>query len=191
MFILAILMTFLAFQLGGLGENAKMSATENFLIQVGGAVNNYEQEMGDYPASSWSGDWGATPNKQNLGGEALCIALWGRDYGGSGISEDQLANSDEDQSKKGLTSHGANDLFELVDSWGNPIAYFHRRDYGREDLYFTMDEEAIWDTSMAKALKSPKTQNYYNPRGFQLISAGSDGVFSTDDDLYNFKRVEE
>lgn len=191
MMILGILMTFLAFQLGGMGEVAKVSTTETFLQQIGGACNEYEQETGDYPSSAWNNDWGATPNKTNLGGEALCIALWSKDYGGTSISDDQLGNSDEDEAKKGLTTHGNNKLFELIDSWENPIAYFHRRDYNREDLYFTLDEEGMWDSSTVRALKNPKTGSFYNPRGFQLISAGPDGLFGNDDDIYNFKGAEE
>lgn len=191
MMILAILMTFLAFQLGGMGETAKISLTKTFLTTVGGAANDFEHETGDYPPSAWNGEWGATPNKTNLGGETLCIALFSKDYTASGISEDELGNTDEDEAKKSLTSHANNSLFELKDGWDNPIAYFHRRNYGRSDVYLTWDEQGELADSEVKALKSPKTGNYYNPRGFQLISAGPDGIFGTDDDLYNFERVEE
>ena len=187
MVILAILMTFLAFRLGALGGAAKQETTRTFLQQVTLAANSYESETGDYPRSTWQEEWGPTPNKQNLGGETLCVQLWGRDYGRAGISEDHLINMDEDEAKKGLTSHGNNDLFELQDAWGNPIAYLHRQDYGREDSYLTIDEDDLIDTSLIKAVKDPKTGNYHNPRSFQLISAGEDGVFGTGDDLYNFK----
>ena len=187
MVILAILMTFLAFRLGALGGAAKQSTTKTFLQEVSAAANIYETEMGDYPSSSWKADWGPTPNKQNLGGEALCVQLWGKDYGGSGISDDKLVNMDEDEAKKSLTTHGNNDLFELKDAWDNPIAYFHRQDYGREDVYLTLDEEGLIDTSTIQAVRNPKTGNYFNPRGYQLISAGEDGIFGTKDDLYNFE----
>jgi prepilin-type N-terminal cleavage/methylation domain-containing protein len=187
MVILSILMTFLAFRLGALGGAAKQETTRTFLQQITLAANSFEAETGDYPRSSWQDDWGPTPNKQNLGIEALCVQLWGRDYGGSGISEDHLINMDEDEAKKGLTTHGNNDLFELEDAWGNPIAYFHRQDYGREDSYLTIDENDAVDTSLIKAVRDPKTGNFHNPRSFQLISAGEDGVFGTGDDLYNFK----
>jgi len=186
MVILSILMTFLAFRLGALGGAAKQETTRSFLQQVALAANTYETEMGDYPTSSWKADWGPTPNKQNLGGEALCVQLWSKDYGGSGISDDKLINMDGDEAKKSLTTHGNNDLFELRDAWDNPIAYFHRQDYNREDVYLTLDEEDSLDTSLVKAVKNPKTGNYFNPRSYQLISAGEDGLFGTKDDLYNF-----
>lgn len=190
MVILAILMTFLAFQLSGMRDTASHSATQTFLTQVGGAASSYEQETGDFPPSSWQSDWGAAPNKTNLGGEALCIALFGKDYD-SGIRDETLGNSDEDEAKKGLTSHATNDLFELMDSWENPIAYFHRRDYGESHVYLTLDEQGLPADSDVKALKNPKTGNYYNPRTFQLISSGEDGIFGTKDDIHNFQRVEE
>jgi prepilin-type N-terminal cleavage/methylation domain-containing protein len=191
MVILAILMTFLAFRLGALGGVAKQRNTETYLAQFTGAAKNFEQETGAYPPSSWQSDWGPAPNKTNLGVEALCLALWAKDYGGSGISDDRLGNTDEDEAKKSLTTHGNNDLFELIDDWQNPIAYFYRQDYGREDLYMTQNKQGEWDSSTVKALKSSKTGNYYNARSFQLISAGEDGIFGTDDDLFNFERVDE
>lgn len=190
MVILAILMTFLAFRLGFLGEVAKHTLTKQFLTEVGGAASSYENESGTYPPSKWQADWGPTPNKTNLGIEVLCVTLWGKDYGGSGINEDRLCNSDGDEAKKSLTTHGNNDLFELKDHWDNPIAYFFRQDYGREDLYMTLDENGVEDTSLVQALKNPATGNYYNPRTFQLISAGEDGVFGTGDDIHNFELVE-
>jgi prepilin-type N-terminal cleavage/methylation domain-containing protein len=192
MVILAILMTFLAFRLGSLGETAKYATTEQFLHQVGGAASAYEQETGDYPPSKWQSEWGPTPNKSNLGVEVLCATLWGDSGGGFGISEDRLLNFDADEAKKNLTSHANNDLFELADDWGNPIAYFHRQDYGRLDSYLTVDERGIEGESVVKALKNPVTGNYYNPRSFQLISAGEDGVFGGEesDDIYNFKWTE-
>ncbi|MFT7667361.1 MAG: prepilin-type N-terminal cleavage/methylation domain-containing protein [Planctomycetota bacterium] len=186
MVILSILMTFLAFQLGALGDSAKTSATETFIAQIGGAVSSFEQETGDYPPSSWQSDWGPVPNKTNLGGETMCVALWGKEYHGCGISEDKLINSDDDEGKTSLTTHANNDLFELVDSWGNPIAYVHRRDYAETHDYMTIDEESVWDISVVKALKNSTTGNFHNPRGFQLISAGSNGIFGDEDDIYNF-----
>ncbi|MFT7484293.1 MAG: prepilin-type N-terminal cleavage/methylation domain-containing protein [Candidatus Paceibacteria bacterium] len=190
MVILGILMTFLAFRLGGLGEAANYNVTEQFLNQISLAANSYEAETGNYPKSSWDSSWGATPNKTNLGGEILCVQLWGKEFGGTGISDDQLRNSDQDEAKKDITTHGNNSLFELIDAWENPIAYFHRQDYGREDSYMTLDDTGEWDVSVVKALKNPKTNNYYNPRGFQLISAGEDGIFGTLDDIHNFRIAE-
>jgi len=188
MVILAILMTFLAFRLGGMTETAKVSLTKGYLKELSLAISGFESESGDYPPSAWKSEWGATPNKTNLGGEVLCLTLFAKDGNLTSLSEDKLCNSDEDEAKKSLTSHANNDLFEFGDQWENPIAYFHRRDYDREDLYQTIEgESGLWTDSTVKALVNPKTGNPFNPRTFQLISAGEDGLFGTSDDLANFE----
>jgi prepilin-type N-terminal cleavage/methylation domain-containing protein len=190
--ILGILMTFLISTLVSSMKVAEQLATEGYLQQIATAVANYEAEMGDYPPSAWKNEWGPVPNKTNLGGECLCLSLWSEEYGGCGLSEDKLINIDEDQGKKNLTTHVNRDLFELKDAWDNPIAYFHRRDYGREDMYWTMDGETGESLeSTVKAMTNPVTGNARNPRKFQLISAGEDGLFGTEDDLGNFETVRE
>lgn len=187
MVILSVLLVFLAFRLGGMGETAKARMTATYLGEIGLATAEFEHETGDYPSSSWNSDWGALPNKKNLGIEVLCVQLWSEEYGGVSLSEDKLDNMDADRSKKSLTTHVNRDLFELVDDWGNPIAYFHRRDYGREDLYTTISmETGEFEDSLVKAHTNPKTGSYFNPRSFQLISAGKDGLFGTEDDITNF-----
>jgi len=185
--ILGLLATFLLPKLTESLEVTKIKLTEEQLQQISVAIADYEQEMGDYPPSSWNGDWGPEPNETNLGGEVLCLSLWSEKYGGTGLSEELLVNSDEDEVKKSLTTHANSDLFELKDAWGNPIAYFHRRDYDREDPYLTVDAETgeLVEANV-KALLNPTTGNAYNPRKFQLISAGEDGLFGTGDDIGNF-----
>jgi len=192
MVILAILITFLAFRLGGFSESVKSSTTEGYLQLLSGAISAFETETGDYPPSAWKSEWGPTPNKTNLGGEILCLTLWAKDAESHGLSDDKFCNTDEDEATKSLTRHQNNDLFELGDPWGNPTAYFHRRDYGRPDQYQTIDNETdAWIDSTVKALINPMTGNPFNPDTFQLISAGEDGVFGTDDDLTNFNRGRE
>jgi hypothetical protein len=105
------------------------------------------------------------------------------------IHEDNLDNTDGDRTRRSLTMFPTSDLFELVDQWKNPIAYFHHRDYGRKDLYMSYDNASgVLLETLVSALKNPKTESFYNPRGFQLISAGVDGAFNTEDDITNFSR---
>ncbi len=187
--ILGILMAFLVPRLAGMGEVVEVRLTRSFLSTLGTAISAYEHEAGDYPPSAWQEEWGPAPNNVNLGSEALYVTLWGEDFGGTGIEEDRLGNSDDDQSVKSLTSFAAKDLFELNDLWGNPIAYFHRRDYDRGDLYttFAPDTGELLDCEV-KARVNPLTKSPYNSRKFQLISAGPNGVFGDEDDVTNFKR---
>lgn len=157
--ILSILMVFLIPRLANLGESVKAGVTRAKMETLGAAIGQYEGEFGDYPPSSWNPDWGSEPNKTNAGAEMLFLSLFSPEFE-SGLAEDDLDNTDRDQAKKSLSSLGSKDLFELTDEWDNPIAYFHRRDYGREDLYVTYDPDTGEEVeSRVKALNDPQTKS--------------------------------
>ena len=139
--ILGILLAALLPRLTGQQDIMQAEATRNRLKQVGVAISSYEQEYGDWPASSWQGEWGPVPDTTNLGVECLFIQLWSPDMGGAFLSEDYLANTDNDFARKSLTTYPTRACLELVDEWKNPIAYLHNRDYTREDVYKTSDPE--------------------------------------------------
>lgn len=187
--ILGILMVFLLTTLGGQTDAVKLNLTRTRIEQFAAEIAAYEREYGRYPVSSWREEWGTPPNRINVGIEALVVQLWAAERGGTHLSEDDLVNLDGDSSSKGLTSFPRRDLFELADAWGNPLAYLERTDYGTPFVYFTespVTGEALEST--VKAVQSPKTGGYFNPRSFQLISAGPDGEFGTADDIGNFRR---
>ncbi len=186
--ILSILMAFLLTTLGRQEETVRVNLTRTFLENVEAVVGEYERGEGDFPASAWSGEWGPQPNATNLGAEALVVALWREGGGGVNLSEDVLVNTDEDRASRRLTVFARRDLFELRDQWDNPIAYFHHRDYGRQDLYVTEDPETgeLLETT-AVARRSERTGDWANRRTFQLLSAGPDGRFGTEDDITNFE----
>jgi prepilin-type N-terminal cleavage/methylation domain-containing protein len=187
--ILGILIAFLVPRLGGAADTARVRECETRLHMLATAIGEYENEFGRYPPSRFDPEWGAPPNATNQGAEALVVALWSPDWGGTNGFEKFLANSDGDQLKKSLTTMPTTELLEVGDPWENPIAYFERTDYAREDRYAMIDPdtgEAI--ESLAKALVNPTTGRAYEPNRFQLVSAGPDGAFGTDDDVTNFGR---
>ena len=177
--ILLILMAFLLPRLGGMREAVQANTTRAFLVgQLKAALGQHENEFGAPPPSTWDDKWGAQPNDSNLGSEILYLSLWSEAMQGLGMDEARLGNTDQDATLKSATILGARDLFELCDDWGNPIAYFHHRDYGRADRYRTIDVETGEEVeTLVKAREDARTKSYYNPRGFQLISAGEDGRF--------------
>jgi len=119
----------------------------------------------------------------------LVISLWSTEWGGATLADDKFVNLDSDDSKKPLTRFPSTALQELKDEWGNPIAYFHRRDYGRTDTYMVTDDETgLVEERQVKAFMNPATKTYFNSNAFQVISCGPDSKFNTDDDLTNFKR---
>jgi type II secretory pathway pseudopilin PulG len=187
--IIGILIAVLVPRLGKAGEVAEEKLARSYLLQLDAAIGEYEQESGDYPTSRFLDEWGPPPNPTNLGAETLVLCLWSPKWGGTNLSPDRVVNLDDDQSKKTLSTFPKPFLFELRDEWGNPIAYFHRRDYGRRDAYFTKDPttgEPIESTVIAQ--KDDVTGLYRNANRYQLISAGLDGEFGNEDDIGNWEK---
>ena len=193
--ILGILIAVLVPRLVGTTEAAKEKLQRAEFVKIDAALAEYEHQMGDYPPSAYLPEWGTPGNDSNIGAEALVLSLWSPKWSGTTLPADHLVNTDEDSSKKPLGSFPKPDLFEIADVWGNPVAYFHRRDYGRKDRYLTHDNKTGEDREdVVQARKDPVTGLYYNANGYQLISAGLDGQFGTADDIGNWpaeKKAEE
>ncbi|MEZ5976488.1 MAG: prepilin-type N-terminal cleavage/methylation domain-containing protein [Planctomycetota bacterium] len=188
--ILGILMGFLVVNLTGTQEVVEAKNTRMFMSQLEVQITEYEAKNGDFPASTFPTTW-RTPSTTNMGSEMLLIAL----FPASGkaqtqeLDEARLSNTDGDSSKAPLADFDGREVFEVCDDWGNPIAYIHRRDYSKRFTYQTFDGKTGEPVdSVVQALKSGKTGNFYERSRFQLISAGPDGVFGTDDDVCNFSR---
>lgn len=185
--ILGILLAFLMPILSSAQKGSKVKNTAMFLQELSAAISEYESEKGDFPGSSWKEEWGSPPNNTNIGCEALVIQLFGSKWQ-SRLSEDQLCNTDQDESKKALARFPKPTLFELEDAWKNPIAYVHRRDYERAQVYSMLDESGVpAGESSFKARINSETGTYWNPKGFQLVSAGPDCEFGTEDDIPAWK----
>jgi len=147
----------------------------------------YEVAKGDYPPDDLpSGS--RPPNDVNAGPEALLAALAAPGVPWGAPDSKHLGNTDNDKFPKGITTYATPDAFEIVDRYGNPLAYFHCKSYGRKQrIRAKVRDTAEWEDQDVEAVKDPKTGQYFNPDSFQLISAGRDGVFGTDDDLANFE----
>lgn len=190
--IIAILMTVLVPRLMNMGTTAKEKITEQFLAQLDAAIAEYEDRFGDFPPSRFDEKWGSAPNTTNVGAEALVLSLWSPEWGGTTLPEERLVNTDADETKRALARFPKSSLFELKDEWGNPIAYFHRRDYGRQDAYVIADPETGEPSdALVVSRTNPTTNGPFNPTRYQLISAGADGEFGTEDDLGNFKAEQQ
>jgi prepilin-type N-terminal cleavage/methylation domain-containing protein len=186
--ILGILIAVLVPRLVGAIAGAKVKLQHAELVKLDAALSEYEHQFGDYPPSSFLEEWGPPPNDTNTGVEALVLSLWSPKWNGSGLPADKLVNTDDDRTKKPLATFPKPDLFEIADEWGNPIAYFHRRDYAKKDKYLTHDNKTgEEDEATVLARKDPVTGLYYNANRYQLISAGLDGVFGTEDDIGNWE----
>lgn len=191
--ILSILTAFLVTNIMAARETVEEQATRATLTQIGAALAEYESEKGDWPLSSFPDAWGAAPDATNLGAEVLYMTICAEGQIGEGRFDESPANVEGDRAVMRIPGHSSQELFEIADAWGNPIAYFHHRDYAREDSYRTFDGktgEIVLST--VRARENKRTGRWYEPRGFQLISPGLNGVFDKpgtdgDDDITNFK----
>jgi prepilin-type N-terminal cleavage/methylation domain-containing protein len=184
--ILSILAWLLVTNVGGAREVVEAGLTRTRLAEIEAMLSAWADEHGDYPASTPSSELGV-PNGHNLGSECLYLALCAEGEDGMGVLDEQLANTDGDKLARAPQGFASRELFEIADDWGNPIAYQHHRDYGRRDAYLCHDPQTGEPIeSQVVARKSAATQRYHEPRGFQLVSAGPDGRFGSDDDIESF-----
>jgi len=93
---------------------------------------------------------------------------------------------DGDSASTNLTDwyFGTNDLFEYTDFFGNPIIYYHHRDYektrtGLTRYKFSAESEEL----QVLPELHPTTKAPMNAGRFQLRSVGRDGKPGTADDL--------
>jgi prepilin-type N-terminal cleavage/methylation domain-containing protein len=187
--ILSILSYFLLVNLGGATTTTQIGIARNKLSQIDTMLKQMSDDSGEYPASQFPADFGTAANALNVGGECLYLALCADGAPGFGTldKEKDLCNSDNDVLSKRPKGFEKQDLFELADPWGNPIAYIRSTDYEKE-FHYTSVATGTGETLefSVRALKNPATGRWQEPRGFQLFSAGPDGEFGTEDDVANF-----
>lgn len=135
---------------------------------------------------------GLTPNRVNCGIESLVAIFHSKGFRGETPfgEEDRFINADDDTSKTQVTEFGNRELFEYADSWGTPLVYMRLRDFeeGVKSVEVSEPYGEDWDETDVRPRKNGKLGIYYGSSdGFQIISAGPDRVFDTDDDLTSYK----
>jgi prepilin-type N-terminal cleavage/methylation domain-containing protein len=194
LFIIAILMTFLVTTMLGGTETIKSKNTRIFIDQVSTAISDFEVENGRYPPSTFPQELDPKPSVINEGIELLVISLWPKEggYEAQPVDSVRLGNTDGDDTRTSHTTFTSAAAFELIDDWGNPLAYIYRRDYDKTQVYLTIDSDTAEEVeNQVKAVVDPKTGDPFNKRSYQLISAGPDGLFHTKDDVANFTYPDE
>ncbi len=165
---------------GKMFQDSARKETAVRLTQLAAMVEQFAQIEGDYPDDRLPRSLAS--NSLNVGSEALVLALFAPGYTGSKPSQAWLANTDEDSSQKKLTTFATTDLFEIVDVWGNPIFYRESLHYDSGDTLLAGPDE-LFEEQLVDARRNEITGDWAQPNGFQIISAGLDGFFGTDDDL--------
>jgi prepilin-type N-terminal cleavage/methylation domain-containing protein len=186
--IIGLLAGLLLPSLFGAKQQARMAATQSTLQALRGALEQYQSRFGDYPPSSLAAFRMGMPNDTNLGIESAtaCLAstVGGRPFI-EGFREELFGNVDKDAAAGNPMKwfFGDTQLREILDDWGNPIVYFHFRDYAKPTSASKYTIRGKVQPCLPQ--KSSATATYHNPYKYQLWSAGPDGVNQNgnDDDI--------
>ena len=183
MVIVGILMTALLMSGAGIfGKSAEKETTIR-IQTVAALLEQFRTIEGAYPDDRLPR--GVSGNPMNIQAEALFIAFFSPGYSGETPNQDWLVNTDLDSSATALTIFPERQMFEIGDAWDNPIAYFESLHYKTPGQWMAgLDEE--YEAQQSNARRNSNTGGWEEPGRFQLISAGEDGLFDTDDDITNF-----
>jgi prepilin-type N-terminal cleavage/methylation domain-containing protein len=173
-----------------------VTETEARQLELSTMIDAYQRYYGEYPTDDFSilvkdkqAGWQfGADNGKNTGIESLVLHLSFESKAGRLDQRlDWLANTDSDKAPVEIPLLGSRERYEVVDSWGTPMAYFSGSCgsgyQGRQRILGAAIEGADALELDAQAWKNPSTGQYLNPRRYQLISAGPDLAFNTDDDI--------
>jgi prepilin-type N-terminal cleavage/methylation domain-containing protein len=162
-------------------KKARIVETSSLIQRIKAALDKYQSDFGDYPPSSIA-DIGFATNGINDGIESLLICLATKEKEGPYFEPEEkfLANADNDNVplSYNLTWYfGDRQAREIVDSWGNPLVYFHHRDY--ENPKSNLQRYELANKKYASSVhpkKSLKTNTFPAWDSFQIWSFGPDGA---------------
>jgi prepilin-type N-terminal cleavage/methylation domain-containing protein len=185
--ILGLLVAVLLPNITGVSQAAKEDATQALFVRIDVACKTFVNKHGYYPPDNFQtpeerdrrAGW-KPDNGQNTGIESLlCFLSQGRTDGAEFADLGaQLTNTDKDDHGAELPLLKTRDRMELADAWGMPLVYFGK--FGMDKQQTVCSPEG--DTQFVKARKT-KDGRAFGDGKYQLLSAGKDGVFGTDDDL--------
>lgn len=187
--ILGLLAAVLVPNILGSKEIANITATEATMMQLETGCAGFNRENGYFPPDDlkWpekekTGTW-KPDNGQNTGIESLVTFLSQSKKGGMdlGTLADHLTNTDADDSGVELPLLHRRDRPEVADAWGTPLAYFCRSGLERTQTVVPADGQ---ESQPGVKARRRADGTYYGAGKFQLLSAGPDRIFGTDDDLF-------
>jgi prepilin-type N-terminal cleavage/methylation domain-containing protein len=172
----------------GAKEQANVTATDANLTRLSTAVETYTRKHGSFPPDDlndpdlegkpqWKPD-----NGLNTGIESLVVFLSQSRADGADLGDLPLTNTDKDDHGVVLPLLNRKERVEVADAWGTPLAYFSKTSRTQG---FGKAQTIVFGETGDQAPASPRR----NAEGlllgngnFQLLSAGVDRVFGTDDD---------
>jgi len=185
MVIIGILAAAFAGVGGSMFSKSKERAAKARMQSLAIMLQSYRTVEGEYPDDRLPK--GTTSNRFNSHSEALFLALFDPEYSGERPAQDWLVNTDGDETTRNLTILQSRELFEIGDEWGNPIVYFESLHYSNKaGATVQAGEDEYYEEQNVSPGRSERTGSFYEPSGFQLVSAGADGLFETEDDLFSY-----
>lgn len=167
-------------------QTAKEEATNATMLRLSTGAETFARAHGYYPTDSlqspenpgktpWKGD-----NGQNTGIESLVCFLSQARRDGLDLSDlgDALTNTDKDDHGVELPLLKRKERLEVADAWGTPFAYFAKGGMDKQQTIVVGEG----DTLLVRARKREDGKPYGGDK-FQILSAGKDLIFGTDDDL--------
>jgi len=196
-FILGILITVVSVSYVTFLSRGKVVETQELINRICVALDSYQSDErygGDFPPTSLRA-YGIVTNGVNDGIESVVAHIFklvGNETFIGEIKDKFIANTDDDSLPGGFDPKWIfQDLKarEIVDSWGNPLIYFHHRDYKDPQSYMTKYKLANKKYIYAKPQVDKKKGIYPNWNSYLLWSSGPNGENEQggSDDVSNFK----
>ncbi len=185
--ILGVLAAVLLPQMFSVNHAANEAATEGNMTMLENGINTFAREYGVVPPddlrspdltrikANWKND-----NGRNTGVESLVCFLSLEGRGGLDLTPlaAQLTNTDGDDHGAELALLRRKERLEIADLWQTPLAYFTKHGMERgQQMQPLPDGDAV----QVKPKRRPDGVFYGSK--FQLLSAGRDQTFGTDDDI--------
>lgn len=187
--LLGVLAVVLLPSITGAREEGNRVETRARMQHLAQGVEGYQRlkNRGYYPPDNFQSP--ADPSvkakgsegETNAGIESAMIFLHQRAEGLAVFDdkEDWLGNTDGDANDVDIPLLQRKAKVEVLDAWGTPLVYFTSASYGKVQKVKLESGDAI----DASAWKNLNSNGYLSPRTFQIISAGPDRKFNTEDDL--------
>lgn len=182
--IVSLLVVALLPQLVGGEEAGRRVETQVRMQTLQTAVDTFERRHGYYPPDNFEDPEGkvvATADGVNAGIESLVIFVH-QEAGGTTLvdHEDWLTNADDDENAVVIPLLQRRAKVEVVDAWGVPFAYFSAGSGGYEVVQRIRDP---FGEQEARAWRNPRSSGYLGGVKYQIVSAGPDSEFNTEDDM--------
>lgn len=174
----------------GAKETANEATTLANLQRLSSGCEAFERKHGYYPPDDFSDPenkltW-KSDNGANTGIESLVTYLSQSVADGQDLTDlaHRLSNTDNDSNEVMLPLLSRKDRVEVADEWGTPICYFSKTS---KNLGFDKPQQVALAGGDGQRLTVKALRNAdgmpIGGRKFQLLSAGRDQIFGTEDDL--------